>query len=123
MLPPAWLDAPSNGFVSNYKRNTVALMKSAVLPPVRVEPDFREEVESVLREGETLSEFVESAVRQAAHRRRAQDEFVARGMASLAEAKRTGKFLPAAEVVEKLQAKLDEAKQAFKRRTSGAGER
>ena len=33
-------------------------MKTAQLPPVRVEPSVREEIESVLRPGETLSQFV-----------------------------------------------------------------
>jgi hypothetical protein len=41
-------------------------MKTATLPPVRVAPDFRREIEGVLVEGETLSQFVESAVRSAA---------------------------------------------------------
>ena len=44
-------------------------MKTAQLPPVRVEPSVREEIESVLREGETLSQFVESAAVEAAQRR------------------------------------------------------
>ena len=34
-------------------------MKTATIPSVRVEPDFRAEVEAVLADGETLSEFVE----------------------------------------------------------------
>lgn len=40
-------------------------MKTATLPPVRVAPDFRREIEGGLVEGETLSQFVESAVRSA----------------------------------------------------------
>jgi hypothetical protein len=35
-------------------------MKSAVIPQVRVEPELRAELEAVLKDGETLSEFVES---------------------------------------------------------------
>jgi hypothetical protein len=60
-------------------------MKTAQLPPVRVAPAVREEIESALREGESLSEFVEAAALQAARRRKAQDEFLARGRASLAQ--------------------------------------
>jgi len=33
-------------------------MKTAALPSLEVEPEFRAEVEAVLTEGETLSEFV-----------------------------------------------------------------
>lgn len=44
-------------------------MKSAHLPPVRVEPSVREEIESVLREGESLSEFVEASMQGRARQR------------------------------------------------------
>lgn len=47
-------------------------MKSAVIPQVRVEPELRAELEAVLQEGETLSEFVETAVRNAVEFRRVQ---------------------------------------------------
>ena len=58
-------------------------MKTAAIPSVRVEPELRAEVESLLREGETLSEFVEASVQAAVLRRRHQAEFVARGLRSL----------------------------------------
>ena len=38
-------------------------MKTATLPPIRVAPDFRHELEGVLEQGESLSQFVENAVR------------------------------------------------------------
>ncbi len=38
-------------------------MKSATLPSLRVDPALREAAEAVLEEGETLSSFVEQAVR------------------------------------------------------------
>ena len=37
-------------------------MKTATIPSVRVEPEFRAEVEAVLGEGKTLSEFVDADV-------------------------------------------------------------
>ncbi|RYH33536.1 MAG: hypothetical protein EON54_20330, partial [Alcaligenaceae bacterium] len=61
-------------------------MKSAQLPPVRVTPAVRQHIESVLKTGETLSQFVEEAALQAAQRRKSQEEFVARGRASLERA-------------------------------------
>ena len=63
-------------------------MKSATIPSVRVEPEFRAEVESVLAEGESLSEFVEASVRASVERRRVQSAFIARGLRSRDEAKR-----------------------------------
>ena len=54
-------------------------MKTATLPPIRVAPELRVEVEGVLEKGETLSEFNESAVRQTVLKRQHQAEFVRRG--------------------------------------------
>jgi len=82
-------------------------MKSAVIPQVRVEPDLRAELEAVLQDGETLSGFVESSVRSAVAFRRVQTRFHARGEASWAHYQDTGESLSAAEVLLKLQAKLD----------------
>ena len=56
-------------------------MKTATIPSLRVEPALREAVESVLREGETLSGFVEASVRAQVHQRQLQDEFIKRGLA------------------------------------------
>lgn len=85
-------------------------MKTATIPSVRVEPEFRAEVESVLGEGETLSEFVEASVRASVERRRVQAEFIARGLKSRDEARRTGQYVDADVVVASLQRKLDAAR-------------
>jgi hypothetical protein len=81
---------------------------------VRVEPEFRAEVEAVLGEGETLSEFVEASVRAGVERRRVQAEFVGRGLRSREAAVRTGDTVSADEVVERLQRKLDAARAGLK---------
>jgi hypothetical protein len=86
------------------------LMKTATIPSVRVEPEFRAEVESVLAEGESLSEFVEASVRASVERRRVQAEFIARGLRSRDEAKRTGDYVDADDVVAALERKLDAAR-------------
>jgi len=49
------------------------------LPPIRVAPDFRCEIETVLQPGETLSKFVENAVRATVALRKRQAELVQRG--------------------------------------------
>lgn len=85
-------------------------MKTATIPSVRVEPDFRAEVEAVLADGETLSEFVEASVRASVERRRAHGEFVARGLRSRDEARRTGDYVDADVVLDGLQRKLDAAR-------------
>ena len=85
-------------------------MKTAILPSVRVEPELRLSVESMLGAGETLSGFVENAVRQTVQRRQNQAEFVARGLMSLENAKRTGEYVDADDVLKKLTQKLAVAK-------------
>ncbi|MCY7315137.1 MAG: prevent-host-death protein [Rubrivivax sp.] len=85
-------------------------MKTATIPSVRVEPELRAEVESMLGEGETVSEFVEASVRATVLRRRHQAEFIARGLRSLEEARRTGDYVNADTVVEGLQRKLELAR-------------
>ena len=85
-------------------------MKTAIIPSVRVEHEFRAEVEAVLGEGESLSEFVESSVRAGVERRRIQAEFIARGLRSRDEARRTGDYVEADVVVAALQRKLDTAR-------------
>ncbi len=85
-------------------------MKTSTIPSVRVEPEFRAEVESVLAEGESLSEFVEASVRASVERRRVQAEFIARGLRSRDEGKRTGDYVDADDVVAALQRKLDAAR-------------
>jgi predicted transcriptional regulator len=85
-------------------------MKTATIPSIRVEPELREQVENVLVEGETLSQFVENSVRESVQRRRTQSEFVARGLASLANAKATGIYVDVGVTLGKLDAMLATAK-------------
>lgn len=85
-------------------------MKTSTIPSVRVEPEFRAEVESVLAEGESLTAFVEASVRASVERRRVQAEFIARGLRSRDEAKRTGEYVEADDVVASLQRRLDAAR-------------
>ena len=85
-------------------------MKTTTIPSIRVEPDFRAEVEAVLVEGETLTQFVEASVRASVERRRMQAEFIARGLRSRDEARRTGGYVDADVVIDNLQRKLDAAR-------------
>jgi len=85
-------------------------MKSARIPPVRVEPELRAEVEAMLAEGETLSDFVESSIREKVRRRRVHEEFVARGLRSLDGARATGHYVDVEVVLGKLDRKLEAAR-------------
>ncbi|WP_332305730.1 YlcI/YnfO family protein [Rhizobium sp. GR12] len=91
-------------------------MKTATIPSLRVTADFREAAESVLKDGETLSSFIEDSVRRQVEIRKSQAEFIARGLASLEEAERTGVYYTSEEVLAELRGML-EAKKAEKRKT------
>ncbi|NOY13362.1 MAG: prevent-host-death protein [Deltaproteobacteria bacterium] len=77
-------------------------MKSSTIPSLRVEPELRQAAENVLREGETLSSFMEESLRAGIQHRKVRQEFIARGLASRDEAQRTGEYFSAEEVFDEL---------------------
>ncbi|WP_304862659.1 YlcI/YnfO family protein [Rhodoferax sp.] len=93
-------------------------MKTATIPSIRVKPELRAQVEALLGDDESLSEFVETSVRESVQRRRNQAEFIARGIASLEGARRTGDHVDADVVIGSLERKLVVAK-ASKSRAEG----
>ena len=84
-------------------------MKTASMPSLRVDPELRQDAESVLRDGETLSSFMEQALRSSIQSRRVQKEFIARGLTSRDEAKRTGEYYVAEDVLVEMQEMLSQA--------------
>lgn len=84
-------------------------MKSATFPSVRVEPELRAAAEDVLQDGESLSNFVEQAIRDNIARRLNLREFVVRGLASREEAKQSGDYVQAEDVLAGLETRLVEA--------------
>lgn len=84
-------------------------MKTATIPPLRVTPELRAAAEAVLTEGETLSAFVELAVRGQIHRRTVQKEFIARGLAARDDAERTGIYHDADDVLREIDEIIDAA--------------
>lgn len=87
-------------------------MRSATIPSLRVEPELRQAAESVLREGESLSSFVEQSVRAQVARRQLHREFVARGLAARDEACRIDGYVDADTVHAELHDMLVEAESA-----------
>jgi hypothetical protein len=92
---------------SQLQRTEHSLMKTATIPSLRVDPELRAAAESVLQEGETLSAFVENSLRAQIHYRKTQAEFIARGLKAREEAKRTGIYYGAEEVLAELKGMLD----------------
>lgn len=89
-------------------------MKTATFPSLRVEPELREAAEQVLEEGESLSGFIETSVRETIERRRTRAEFVARGLASREEAQRSGVYFASEAVHDELARMLAKARETVK---------
>ncbi len=85
-------------------------MKTATIPALRVEPKLRDAVEEVLAEGETLSSFMEEALRTNIMRRQHQQAFIARGLESAVIARQNQEYYSAESVLDDLQAMLDTTK-------------
>lgn len=85
-------------------------MKSSTIPPLRVSARLRRQAESVLREGETLSGFVLDALTRGVEARKAQEAFLARGLASAARARSSGRYVSPARVLGKLRRRLATAR-------------
>jgi hypothetical protein len=81
-------------------------MKTSTLPPLRVSPELRAEAEAVLAPGESLSSFVHDAVTRTIEYRKAQQEFVERGLASAAKARRTGRYMSSSAALKLLRRQL-----------------
>jgi len=91
-------------------------MKTATIPSLRVQPELRQSAEAVLQEGETLSSFVEEAVRRNVAYRRAQQDFIARGLVARDAARASGEYVEAAEVLDKLGKRLAQVQAGSKPR-------
>jgi predicted transcriptional regulator len=87
-------------------------MKTATMPSLRVDPELREAAEAVLHENETLSAFMEAALRESVARRLVQREFIARGLEARARARADDDWIDADVVHAELQAMLDAARHA-----------
>lgn len=85
-------------------------MKTATIPALRVEPKLRDAVKEVLAEGETLSSFMEEALRTNIMRRQHQQAFIARGLESAVIARQNQEYFSAESVLDELQTMLDATK-------------
>lgn len=87
-------------------------MKTATMPSLRVDPELREAAEAVLHENESLSAFMEAALREGVARRRVQREFIARGLEARARAHADDDWIDADDVHAELRGMLDAARHA-----------
>jgi len=90
-------------------------MKTKSLPSTRISPELRDDVMQSLHEGESLSSFIEESVRHTINRRKAQKEFIERGLRSKTEARNSNTYFTADEVI----AGLEEQLQIARKKTQG----
>jgi hypothetical protein len=86
-------------------------MKTATLPAVRVAPEVRQLVESVLKDGESLSTFIEETVKKHAQWRKEDEAFYAEAARRSALLK-AGKMktITAEESIRRLRAQIEKKK-------------
>jgi hypothetical protein len=88
-----------NTMKTTTKTTEKSTAKTSTFPPLRVSEEVRSSAEAALVEGETLSGFVLESIQFNIQRRAMQQEFVARGLAARDEARRTGKYVSAEDVL------------------------
>jgi uncharacterized protein (DUF1778 family) len=91
-------------------------MKTAILPPVRLDPKQKALIEAAMVPGETLSAFMLEAVLSKAEARRAQAAFVAKGLAAERDAERESTWVSEEAVFSRLEATLKRAQRKAKKR-------
>lgn len=85
------------------------MSRSATLPPIRVTPETKSSLEAVLREGESLTQFVEKAASQEAAFRVEQNAAVARAKKALHLADKGVGLLAADEFLAGMQSRAQAA--------------
>lgn len=102
------------------------MSRSATLPPIRVAPETKASVEAVLREGESMTQFIENAVCREAKYRAEQNAAVTRAKKALRSADKGMGLLTAEgflagmeQRAEAAQRRIREAAAARTKRTTG----
>ncbi len=84
-------------------------MKTATIPALRVEPEFRDEIKSLLNKGESLSSFMASSLKQAVHFRKSRTDFIKKGLLAEKQAQQTDEYFNNEEVMEQLESMIEKA--------------
>ena len=92
------------------------MTKTSTFPPLRVNEEVREAAEAALVEGETLSGFLLESIQFNIQRRAMQHEFIARGLAARDEARQTGIYVSAEEMLAGLDKTLAKSGKALSRK-------
>jgi len=99
------------------------MSRSATLPPIRVAPKTKASLEAVLREGESLTQFIESAVCREAEFRAEQNAAVARAKKALRNADKGQGLLTAEDFLAGMARRAQTAQQRIRDAAAAKGKR
>jgi hypothetical protein len=91
-------------------------MPNTNLPLLELSPELQRDVQAVLQPGEDLGAFVVAAVGARVAARRKRRDFIARAAAAGQRAQKTGRYIPAGEVVARIESMLATAVQQLGKR-------
>jgi hypothetical protein len=91
------------------------MSRSATLPPIRVAPETKASLEAVLRDGESLTQFIENAVRREAEFRAEQNAAIARAKKALRAAEKGVGVMTAEEFLADMQQRAKAAQQRIRK--------
>jgi len=90
------------------------MSRSATLPPIRVAPETKASLEAVLREGESLTQFIENAVCREAEFRTGQNAAVARAKRALRSADKGVGLMTAEDFLAGMEQRANAAQQRIR---------
>ncbi len=99
------------------------MSRSATLPPIRVTPETKANLEAVLREGESLTQFIENAVCREAEFRAEQNAAVARAKKALRSADKGVGLMAADDFLAGMQQRAQVAQQRIRAAVAGKSTR
>ena len=99
------------------------MSRSATLPPIRVTPETKASLEAALREGESLSQFIENAVCREAEFRAEQNAAVARAKKALRSADKGVGLMTADDFLAGMQQRAQAAPHRIRAAVTGKNKR
>ena len=99
------------------------MSRSATLPPIRVAPETKASLEAVLREGESLTQFIESAVCREAEFRAEQNAAALRAKKALRNADKGVGLLTADEFLAGMDQRAKAAQQRIREAVAAKNKR
>ncbi len=99
------------------------MSRSATLPPIRISPEIKARLKSVLRDGESLTQFIESAVCHEAEFRAQKNAALSRAEAALSQADKGIGLTTAEDLLARMEQRAEVAKQRIQKALASRGQR